>query len=111
MSETLEIITRAEAKARGLRYFWTGGACPRGHVNERYAINGDCAECARSGARDRHHPMRSTPKACVRGYVCERVSFNARCLACKRGDVRAKAAYHSHKPQPGRALTKLLWHL
>jgi hypothetical protein len=54
---------------------------------------------AEAKARERYHPMRSTPKACVRGYVCERVSFNARCLACKRGDIRAKAAYHSHKPQ------------
>jgi hypothetical protein len=99
MSETPEIVTRAEAKARGLRCFWTGEACPRGHINERYAINGDCAECARSAAPDRHHPMRSTSKACVRGYVCERVSFNARCLACKRGDVRAKAAITHANPK------------
>jgi hypothetical protein len=48
----------------------------------------------RAKARDRYHPMRSTPKACVRGFVCERVPFNARCMACKRGDSPVQVRHH-----------------
>jgi hypothetical protein len=54
-------------------------------------------------ARDRYHPMRSTPKACVRAFVCERVPFNARCLACKRGDSPVQGRRH-HPPHRGRTV-------
>jgi hypothetical protein len=40
-----EIITRAEALAKGLKRFFTGKSCKRGHVVERRVDTGDCAEC------------------------------------------------------------------
>ncbi len=46
-----EIITRAEAKARGLKRYFTGKACPRGHLAERFVSSPICLECARSKAR------------------------------------------------------------
>jgi hypothetical protein len=58
---------------------------------------------AEAKARDRYHPMRSTPKACVRGFVCARVSFNARCLACKRGDSPVQVRHHP-PPRQGRTV-------
>jgi 5-methylcytosine-specific restriction endonuclease McrA len=47
-----EIITRAEAKARGLPFYFTGKPCrSRGHVGFRYVGgNGDCVQCARERA-------------------------------------------------------------
>ncbi|MDT9046433.1 hypothetical protein RSW36_25115 [Escherichia coli] len=44
---TPEIISRAEAKARGLKRFFTGKPCKRGHVAERAVGNKDCAACRR----------------------------------------------------------------
>lgn len=40
-----EIISRAAAKAQGLRRFYTGLPCRHGHVCERYVRDGKCAEC------------------------------------------------------------------
>lgn len=42
-----EIISRAEAKARGLKRYFTGVPCKRGHVAERYVNKSTCAECDR----------------------------------------------------------------
>jgi hypothetical protein len=35
------------AKAAGLKTYFTGKACRRGHVVERYALSGDCVACQR----------------------------------------------------------------
>ena len=40
----MEIITKAEAKAQGLKRYFTGKECKRGHVSER-TLNGDCISC------------------------------------------------------------------
>lgn len=39
------IITRQEAKARGLKRYHTGEACPKGHVAERLVSNCLCCGC------------------------------------------------------------------
>jgi 5-methylcytosine-specific restriction endonuclease McrA len=46
-----KIISREEAKALGLRVYFTGVACKRGHVAERYVSNGKCVECKRGCAK------------------------------------------------------------
>ena len=44
----MEIISRAEAKARGLTTFFTGEPCIHGHVDQRSVLKGiECAECRR----------------------------------------------------------------
>lgn len=40
MKKTL--ITRKEAKAQGLEFYYTGEPCPNGKKTERRASNGDC---------------------------------------------------------------------
>ena len=47
----IELITREEALARGLKRYFTGEACRAGHVTERYSYNGVCVECHRKRAR------------------------------------------------------------
>lgn len=37
--------TRDQAKAAGVRHFFTGVACKRGHLARRYTSTGQCAEC------------------------------------------------------------------
>jgi hypothetical protein len=39
------MITRAEAKKRGLTKYDTGKPCPHGHVCERWVSGGACVEC------------------------------------------------------------------
>jgi len=51
-----EIITRDAARARGLKRFFTGVPCKRGHVAERYVVGTGgamCIECGRSGRQPR----------------------------------------------------------
>ena len=40
-----EILSRADAKARGMKRYMTGKSCSRGHVAERNCSNGGCVEC------------------------------------------------------------------
>lgn len=40
-----QIISKADAKAAGLKRYFTGAPCSRGHVAERY-IHGRCVPCA-----------------------------------------------------------------
>ena len=46
-----EIISREEARERGLKRFFTGEPCKYGHVAERYVSTGACVECARLNAK------------------------------------------------------------
>lgn len=42
------IISRAEAKAQGLKRYFDGVPCPHGHISEREVANGNkCVECKR----------------------------------------------------------------
>lgn len=42
------IVTRAQAKARGLARYFEGAECRAGHVAERYTCSRKCVECQRS---------------------------------------------------------------
>lgn len=41
----MEIVTRDEALARGLKRYFTGKPCKHGHVAERHSADGACYEC------------------------------------------------------------------
>lgn len=41
----MKIISRKEAKALGLKRYFTGAACLRGHCCERYVEGSTCVEC------------------------------------------------------------------
>jgi len=38
-------VSRQEAKERGLKFYFTGKPCKRGHIAERYTSNGKCIRC------------------------------------------------------------------
>ena len=48
-----DIIGRDEARALGLKRFFTGEPCKHGHVAERDVNNRECMECSRERARKR----------------------------------------------------------
>jgi len=46
--ELMEIITKKEARAKGLNFYFTGKPCKNGHVSPRYVNgSGNCLECNR----------------------------------------------------------------
>lgn len=42
-----EIISRAEAHAKGLKHFFTGKPCTKGHISRRFVTTGGCMTCNR----------------------------------------------------------------
>ena len=44
----MQVISRAEAKAKGLRFYFTGKPCAKGHVAARRVANETCVECERA---------------------------------------------------------------
>lgn len=46
-----EIITRKEARAQGLKRYFTGAPCKRGHIAERHVSNLTCIECGKEKQR------------------------------------------------------------
>lgn len=42
---TEQIVTRKEAKALGLKFYFTGKSCKRGHVSKRRTCDGCCVKC------------------------------------------------------------------
>ena len=57
--KTQEIISRADAKERDLKFYFTGKPCKRGHVANRH-LNGTCVECAPSYKEE--HAARATER-------------------------------------------------
>lgn len=69
----LHAMTRSAARSMGLRTYYTGRLCPRGHDAPRYVSNGSCSACmnedrpfwedrTRDTRNARHNPKRETPK-------------------------------------------------
>lgn len=48
------IVTRSEAKARGLTTFFTGRPCQKGHIDERRTASGCCVTCGNAATRARY---------------------------------------------------------
>src|SRR5580693_1074062 len=56
------VISRAEAKAAGLKRYFTGKPCPHGHVEERKVSTWGCMKCLNGQAKIRHkEAYRSNP--------------------------------------------------
>ena len=53
-----EIISRQEAKEKGLRFYFTGEPCKYGHVSVRYVSGTKCKECLKESDK-RHKDKRS----------------------------------------------------
>jgi hypothetical protein len=45
-------ISRQTAKARGLKRYFTGNPCPRGHVAERWVSVASCVRCGIEKAKE-----------------------------------------------------------
>lgn len=106
----LEVISREEAKARGLKRYFTGEPCKRGHVAERYACSRGCVACreglapvelppsppaqnvvfqggvvSQEEARARGLKRFFVCDPCQNGHLVERYVVNGKCVSCSKG--------------------------
>lgn len=49
-----EIITRRQAQSKGLKHYFTGLPCTRGHIDYRFTSVGTCKACCRENAMRNH---------------------------------------------------------
>jgi hypothetical protein len=47
-----QVISREEARQQGLKHYFTGKPCKRGHVAKRYVSTHVCVECGRLATKD-----------------------------------------------------------
>lgn len=59
-----EIVLRSQARQQGLKHYFTGLPCVRGHIDYRFTSIGKCMACTREDAMKRH--VHTTAKR--RGY-------------------------------------------
>lgn len=78
------IRSREEAKSLGLRSYFTGVPCTRGHICERAVSNTGCRECTRAIDRARKNGQNGDPDHFRRAEI-KRASQQARCLAIADG--------------------------
>jgi hypothetical protein len=64
----MDIISREEARAHGLKLFYTGKPCARGHDSERYVGEGKCVACHRENRQKYQERNRDAIKARRKEY-------------------------------------------
>lgn len=107
----MNLITRKEARQRGLSRYFTGKVCPHGHITERYVTGKACVGCRRDKRRRQHwraNPVavrqRSRRAAAKRkGYApppnehaCPSRPSDGQCECCKRISANPLCLDHDH---------------
>ena len=67
----MEIITRMSAAKAGLKRYYTGKQCKRGHDSERWVYNGHCVECTMESNRRRQAEIKRIMVEAAKGNVPE----------------------------------------
>lgn len=88
-----EIISRTDARAKGLKRFFTGDPCLNGHVDERDVRFGKCTECARVRGRryDAAHPDTRGSARALKWRAENRQKFDDYCTSEGGRNVRRRA--------------------
>lgn len=68
MDQGPDIMKRSVAKAAGLTRYFSGKACPHGHICERYVSTGQCVSCLLGSASE----WRQANRPYVRQYAKDR---------------------------------------
>lgn len=87
----MDILTRPEAREKGLKTYYTGKTCRNGHDSYRYTQSGTCAQCVKAANNVAVDPVAIVRKAAkermlmvkIRGYLEDREALSAAayCLA------------------------------
>lgn len=95
----MELTTKRDARAAGLKHYFTGCACPRGHVSLRFVSTGGCVECLREKKAEnaeRHAPAKR--------------AYSHRYRAENRDQVRAAGRAHYHANRDTYLTRSSAWH-
>jgi hypothetical protein len=98
MTNTLQTISRADAKSAGILRFFTGKPCSQGHMAERYVSTESCCQCA-AGHRTQY---RMNNKAAIAEWAAR---YRARKRDAKAKALLAEAALAASVPAPEPAPT------
>jgi 5-methylcytosine-specific restriction endonuclease McrA len=84
----VDIVTRKEAKARGLKRYFTSKLCKNGHVDQRHIHNGVCMGCIRVAGKNwykkrREHKLEKSKQV----YQKNRENVIARTDAYRRNNL------------------------
>jgi hypothetical protein len=71
----MKIISCNEAKARGLKRYFTGEPCPSGHIAERYCCGGTCVVCTFLRNRENRKLHRERLNKLQRQYTRRNIEF------------------------------------
>ena len=102
----MNIITRREAKSRGLSRYFTGKPCKHGHIALRDTVNGSCIECSwkkqnpelnRQYARDYYVEHREEILDRIRVPEKEKQNRAVRPYSAYRHDPYWPAYYHQRR--------------
>lgn len=105
----MKIISKNEAIAQGLMFYFTGKPCLNGHISPRYINKSSCVECNRNKGNAYYAANRSeilaklkketqisprkiaaqnrearyfTGKPCCKGHIAERCTYDGACVIC-----------------------------
>ena len=98
------IISKKEAKIKGLKRFFTGEPCPRGHVNERYVGGSSpCISCALENGKVQYKKNKVNRSSQIKQYYQDnKAAHLARTLESKRNRTVEKILHQSAKDRSAR---------
>ena len=102
----MKIISRKEAQAQGLKRYFTGKPCKRGHVAERKASSGTCVECNRQ-YREENREERLEKKRQYYAENRERMIEKMRQYHAENRDKELERNRKYYAENRGRALEKM----
>lgn len=120
----MQIITRQEAKEKGLSRYFTGKPCKYGHMSEKTVSGGNCVECyndrywgdrerpekhgvpehlqqyliTRKKAQQTGQTTYFTGQPCKRGHIAAKWTSSAQCVVCGREKSASNICCNKHAP-------------
>ena len=100
----MEIITCKEAKAQGLKRYFTGKSCPHGHIAERQCSSGACLACHAAASRAYREAdpekVAAIKKACCEKNAEKIAAYNKAYQAANAEKIAARSkAYREADPE------------
>jgi len=74
-NERREVVSRQEALAKGLKWYFTGKPCKNGHVAARHTVHRTCYGCSRARAEKHYEENREEYLEYKRNYYQENKEF------------------------------------
>jgi hypothetical protein len=99
----MHLISRIEAKAQGLKRYFTGKPCKRGHVAERYVSTPTCVVCCIDDSRKRRTVSPDKARAAGRAWHARNPQLSAAIRAAgaaTRRGLDADVGYLAELPCP-----------